>query len=612
MPAHPWCVALLIACKAPAQSDGGDPPADAGTAVAADAAEPLADATAAEAIAADAAATAETAAAETILAAAPDGVDSAAAAADGDGDGLGPADAPAPADAGAELTSPLCRKAVTAPAWYHGAVGYEIFVRSFQDSDGDGVGDWAGLTSRLDYLNDGKPGGADLGIDLIWLMPVLDSPSYHGYDVRDYRKLNAVYGSEADFDAFLTAAHARGIRVILDLVLNHSSQKHPWFVASAAETDKLDWYLWAKSNPGWKQPFGSKDTWHPAGKRWYYGIFSTVMPDLNYANPAVTAEMTATGAFWLDRGVDGFRLDAVRYLLEAGPGGAQQDTQATVDWWQAWATQLRQHQSAAGMDEPLLVGEAWTANKTAAKYHAGGKALNMTFDFDLSAALLAGLNAGSLADVEAVVCGEDALFPPQFSRGSFLANHDMVRLASQVPTEALRRLAAVLLLTLPGTPWLYYGEEIGMKNGPGSDDRDKRTPMQWQPGASAGFSSGQPWQPVNSDAATVSVQAEQGKMDSLLTLYQKLIAARRSLAALQVGEARLLGKGPLRGLLRVQGAERVLLALNFGETAATPQWQSADVGPFTAAKDLLSGQQVALAAGWPVVPALGFWLLQLE
>ena len=214
----------------------------------------------------------------------------------------------------------LCRAAIAQPSWYHRAIGYEVFVRSFQDSDGDGIGDLQGLTSRLDYLNDGKPGGDDLGIDLLWLMPINDSPSYHGYDVSDYRKLNPQYGTDADFTALLTAAHARGIRVVMDLVLNHSSKQHPWFQASAAGTNKQDWYLWSDVAMSWKQPFGNSLSWHASGKRWFYGVFADSMPDLNYTNPAVTAEMTDVAQGWLDRGVDGFRLDAVRYLVETGPG----------------------------------------------------------------------------------------------------------------------------------------------------------------------------------------------------------------------------------------------------------------------------------------------------
>lgn len=502
----------------------------------------------------------------------------------------------------------LCRSAIAKPTWYQRAVGYEIFVRSFQDSDGDGIGDFKGLTARLDYLNDGKPGGDDMGVDLIWLMPVHDSPSYHGYDVRDYRKLNAEYGSDADFDAFLTAAHARGIRVVMDLVLNHTSKQHPWFQAAAAATAKTDWYLWSDVLMNWKQPFGNSPSWHKNGKRWFYGVFSDGMPDLNFTNPAVTAEVTDVAQTWLDRGVDGFRLDAVRYLVETGPGNGQKDTAPTLAWWQTWATQLRQHQATAGKVEPLLVGEAWASNAIAAKYQQDG-GLNMTFDFDLAAAVLTALQGADADGLAQVLCAEETLLPSSAARGAFLTNHDMVRMASQLADPQLNRLAAVLLFALPGTPWLYYGEELGMRNGNGTDDVAKRQPMQWQAGPGSGFTTGQPWQETNADTATISVQAQQGQTDSLLALYRRLIALRQGSEALTTGETRLLGGGSVLGVLRQTGQERVLVAVNLSDAATTPAWTAAELGALTTMTDLLSG--TVHTGALPTIPAHSFWLLRL-
>ena len=503
----------------------------------------------------------------------------------------------------------LCRTAIAAPTWYHRALGYEVFVRSFADSDGDGIGDLAGLTARLDYLNDGKPGGDDLGVDLLWLMPINASPSYHGYDVSDYRTLNPQYGTDADFAALLAAAHARGIRVVMDLVLNHSSKKNPWFQSSAAGTARSDWYLWSDVAMNWKQPFGNSPSWHVSGKRWFYGVFADSMPDLNYTNAAVTAEMTDVSLAWLDRGVDGFRLDAVRYLVETGPGAGQKDTPATIAWWQTWATQLRAHQAKMAKVEPLMVGEAWAANAIAAQYHADGQGLNMTFDFDLASSTLTALQDGDAQTLQQVLCAEGGVFPKDAARGTFLTNHDMVRLATQLPDAADRRLAAVLLLTLPGTPWLYYGEEIGMVNGAGGGDEAKRQPMQWQPGAGVGFTTGQPWQPANGDADTVSVLAQTGQADSLLALYRKLIAVRRASDALSVGDARLLGTGGVLGVLRQAGQERVLVAVNLTDTAMKPDWSGTQIGAHTPATDLLTGK--AVLGDLPPIPAHGFWLLRL-
>ena len=508
----------------------------------------------------------------------------------------------------ADLPS-LCRAATPNPQWYQRAIGYEVFVRSFQDSDGDGIGDFKGLTSRLDYLNDGKPGGSDLGIDLLWLMPVNASPSDHGYDVTDYRALNPQYGTDADFDALVAAAHARGIRVVLDLVLNHSSNQHAWFQASAAGTAKADWYLWSPVAMDWKQPFGNSPSWHADGKRWYYGVFSSSMPDLNYTNPAVTAEMTDVSLAWLDRGVDGYRLDAVRYLVETGPGAGQKDTAPNLAWWQTWAAQLRQHQLAAGKIEPLMVGEAWAANAVAAQYQAPG-GLNMTFDFDLASALLTSLQTADSQMLAQVLCAEDTLFAPGATRGTFLTNHDMVRIATQLASPAANRLAAVLLFALPGTPWVYYGEEIGLHNGDGTADEAKRQPMQWQPGAGVGFTTGTPWQAPNADADTVSVQAQTGQPGSLLALYRQLIALRQATDALAVGETRLLGSGASLGILRQSATQRVLVGLNLGDAALTPGWTTAQLGAYTQATDLLTGQVVGPTL--PDLPAHGFWLLQLQ
>src|SRR5512140_3005185 len=219
----------------------------------------------------------------------------------------------ASSDASLEVYTPASGK------WWDGAVFYEIFVRSFQDSNGDGIGDLAGLTSRLDYLNDGDPKTTtDLGVDAVWLMPVFDSPSYHGYDTTDYEKIDADYGGDAQFDAFVAAAHARGIKVMLDLVVNHTGSGHPWFADSASSptSARRDWYVWSPTDLGWTQPFGSAGTWHPMNGAFFYGVFWGGMPDLNFRNAEVQAEVKRIASLWLARGVDGFRLDAARHLVE--------------------------------------------------------------------------------------------------------------------------------------------------------------------------------------------------------------------------------------------------------------------------------------------------------
>lgn len=514
---------------------------------------------------------------------------------DGPGESDGP-DAPLPCAPPA---------AIDAPEWYHTAVGYEIFVRSFRDSDGDGIGDFAGIIERLDYLNDGAPGeGDDLEIDLIWLMPINPSPSYHGYDVIDYRDVHGDFGGMEGFDAFLEAAHARGIRVIMDLVVNHSSSQHPWFQASAAGTGHEDWYVWSDAAQDWKRPWGGGPTWHESDGRWYYGIFWAGMPDLDYATPAVTEEMTDVARFWLEKGLDGFRLDAVRYLVETGEGDGQSDTPETLAWWRAFAAAAR-----AVREDVLLVGEAWTSNATAALYHGDGDGLQMTFDFDLSGALLGAVKGSDGADIENVLCRFGSQFPAGAADGVFLTNHDMVRTASELGEEAdATRLAAALLFAMPGTPWMYYGEEIGMRNGASLKDEHKRKPMQWTAGAGGGFTEGTPWEPLHTQTAAINVADQTDDPDSLLSLYRDLIRARRGSPALHRGGAEIVPissptTNEVWALRRATEDEVVVCAFNLGESSALAV--RLPTGEASAAEDLLTGEPVVVAGGGVEVGDLG-------
>ena len=277
-----------------------------------------------------------------------------------------PPEAAALADGAAAPREPCSAAEATAPRWWDEAVGYEIFVRSFQDSDGDGVGDLTGLTQRLDSLNDGDPGTTDdLGVDLLWLMPITESPSYHGYDVTEYRTVDAEYGTAEDLQVFLDAAHARGLRVVTDLVMNHSSKQHPWFLDAATGPDAAhrDWYVWSDTFLDWDRPWGAGPTWHRATSGWYYALFWEGMPDLDYRSPAVQAEMAAVALHWLELGVDGFRLDAARYLVETGPGDGQADTEPTHACWRGMAATV-----AAAHPDALLVGEVWTDSAIVGTY----------------------------------------------------------------------------------------------------------------------------------------------------------------------------------------------------------------------------------------------------
>jgi glycosidase len=461
--------------------------------------------------------------------------------------------------------------------WFQGRVGYEIFVRSFQDSDGDGKGDLAGLSSRLDYLNDGDEATAsDLGVTLLWLMPTFPSPSYHGYDVTDFEGVNPEYGTTDDLKKLVEEAHKRGIAVVLDLILNHTSSKHPWFIdAQVPGSGKRGWYVWSDEAQTWPQPWGGKtQTWHKLGDAWYYGVFWSGMPDLNYAHPGVRQTMTQTALAWLTgSGVDGFRLDAVRYIVETGPKEGQQDTQATFDWWVEFSSAIR-----GAFPEALLIGEAWASNQIASKYHGAGQGLELTFDFDLMEAAVNGLLAEDPTDIEKTLCAFSGLFPPGHGDATFLGNHDLLRLASRLKERPeLLRLGAMLLFTLPGLPFIYYGEEIGMTNGPTLDDVHKRLPMQWEGTGTGGFTTGKPWKPLAANVTEINVAAQAGAPDSLLALYRSLIRLRKSNQALWAGgflplEADSKTNNHLWAFLRRHPAQTAACVVNMTETSALSAW----------------------------------------
>jgi len=442
---------------------------------------------------------------------------------------------------------------------FRGGTVYEVFVRSFADSDGDGVGDLRGLTAHLDYLE-------KLGVDAVWLMPIFPSPSYHGYDVTDYQAVNPAYGTLDDFDALVAAAHRRGIGVVLDMVLNHSSSQHPWFVdaSAGAGAARRDYYVWRDTDPGWTRPWDTSDPWHAGGGAYYYGLFCGCMPDLNLGDPAVEQALTDAMAFWLARGVDGFRLDAVRYLFESGPG-AQQDQPATHAF-------LRRLRAALQADAPqmVLVAEAWAPLEVQASYWGQGDEVQLAFSFDLADALKSAAQSGDAAAVINVQARTEAAIVDRGFEAPFLSNHDQERVMRALGDDAAAmRVAAATLLALPGTPFIYYGEELGMMGGVGSADENKRTPFRWTaspPGY--GFTEGgAPWI-ARPEPAGVDVASEEGDAGSLLQLYRRLIRLRRGSAALVQGDATRPatagGGGGLLALLRTTPTGgRVLFVANF-------------------------------------------------
>ncbi len=475
--------------------------------------------------------------------------------------------------------------------WKQGTI-YQVYPRSFQDSDGDGVGDLAGLRQRLPYL-------ADLGVSAIWLSPIFSSPmADFGYDISDYRAIDPLFGSMQDFETLLTDAHRAGLKLVLDFVPNHTSDKHQWFKNSrSSRTDpKRDWYLWrdpgADGGPpnNWISHFGgSAWEWDEATGQYYYHSFLQQQPDLNWRNPHVRDAMFDTLRFWLDKGVDGFRVDVIWLLIKDAlfrdnpPNPAWHPGQPDIDrHLQVYsADQPEVHDVIAemravidGHPDRLLIGEIYLPlKKLMAYYGTDNRGLDLPFNFQL---LRAPWNAETIAGL---IGDYEAALPPGGWPNWVLGNHDQPRIAARVG-EPQARIAAMMLLTLRGTPTLYYGDELGigdvaippeqlqdpqaLREPDANFDRDKaRTPMQWSDGAHAGFSSASPWLPICEDAKTRNVARQANDRSSMLSLTKALLALRNRAPALRTGSYRHL---PTRdGVLayeRVEQNQRLGIFLN--------------------------------------------------
>ncbi|HJU14857.1 MAG TPA: alpha-amylase family glycosyl hydrolase [Stellaceae bacterium] len=494
------------------------------------------------------------------------------------------------------------------PAWWQSAVVYQIYPRSFQDSNADGVGDLRGILRRLDHL-------AELGVDAIWLSPIFPSPmADFGYDVSDYTGIDPLFGTLDDFDALLAAAHARGIKLLLDLVPNHTSDRHPWFEESRSSRDnpKRDWYIWRAPGPdggppnNWLSEFGGGGwEWDERTGEYYFHAFLSAQPDLNWRNPAVREAIYDVMRFWLGRGVDGFRVDVIWRLLK---DPLFRDNPANPDYREGQPPQRRLiplytadlpevHDVIAEMrgvsdafDERVLIGEIYLpVDRLVAYYGRDLRGCHLPFNFNLL------LTEWRAAKIAGLIDEYERVLPPGGWPNWVLSNHDRPRIASRVG-RAQARIAAMLLLTLRGTPTLYYGDEIAMvqvpippervrdpleRNVPGMGlGRDgARTPMQWDASPQAGFSTVAPWLPVAADYASENVENARRAANSVYHLHRRLIAVRRARPSLTVGRYRMiLARGELILYLREFAQERTLVILNLGAVPSAVRFEQALAG----------------------------------
>jgi alpha-glucosidase len=475
--------------------------------------------------------------------------------------------------------------------WWQQGVIYQIYPRSFQDSNGDGVGDIPGIISRLDYLQ-------WLGVDALWISPIYPSPmADFGYDITDHTAVHPLFGGLEDIDRLLAEARRRQLKVILDYVPNHTSDQHPWFLASRASrtNPQRDWYIWRDPAPdggaptNWRSVFGGPAwTWDVATGQYYYHAYLPEQPDLNWRHAAVQEAMLDVLRFWLDRGVDGFRIDALRQLVKddlwrdnppnpvhdptLGPYDALLPVY-TTDRPEVQSMTAKMRQVVDAYDERVLIGELYLSITRLVTYYAAG--IHLPFNFHL---LSTPWQASALA---VLIADYEAALPSDGWPNWVLGNHDKPRLASRLgPAQA--RVAAMLLLTLRGTPTIYYGDELGMLDGiippervqdpwekrvPGLGlGRDPaRTPMLWDEGQYAGFTTGTPWLPLAIDAATHNVAAQRQNPTSMLTLYRRLLALRRSTPALTVGTyTPLVAHHDILAYKREHQGTSYLVVLNLG------------------------------------------------
>ena len=483
--------------------------------------------------------------------------------------------------------------------WWQRGIVYQVYPRSFKDASGNGTGDLRGIIEKLDYLK-------WLGVNAVWVSPFYPSPmDDFGYDITDYKGIEPLFGNMEDFDELLQATHEKGLKLILDLVPNHTSYKHPWFQESRSSKDnpKRDWYIWKDPKPdggpptNWQSVFGGSGwEYDEHSGQYYYHAFLKEQPDLNWRNPEVQEAMFDVMRFWLDKGVDGFRVDVIWHMVK---DDLFRDNPTNPDFKEGKPDYTR-YLTAYSEDQPLvhdiiadmrklmdsygervLIGEIYLPlDKLVTYYGKDGAGVHLPFNFQL---IKIDWNAES---IYALANDYEGSLPPGGWPNWVLGNHDKSRIASRVG-EQQARLGAVLLLTLRGTPTMYYGDELGMqdvevpperiqdpkeKTMPGYSRDPERTPMQWNSGAYAGFSKAEPWLPLAPDYKSRNVESQKEEEGSMLNLYKKLISFRQESRALQLGDFVPLGlQEQLMVFKRKWGEEEVLVAVNFGSETRTFQ-----------------------------------------
>lgn len=485
--------------------------------------------------------------------------------------------------------------------WWKNGVIYQIYPRSFKDSRGNGIGDLKGITESLDYLNDGTPDS--LGVDGIWISPFFKSPMKDfGYDISDYRDIDPLFGNLDDFKILLQEAHKRNIHIIIDLVMNHTSDEHPWFLESKKDktNPKADWYIWhpgknGKAPNNWFSQFELRNAWwyEPSRGEFYLGTFTRHQPEVNWRNPELKKEMFDMVKYWLDMGVDGFRLDVVNWFIKDEQFRSNPHSLKSVDFQEHLydrnrpetveiCRQLRKITDT--YKDRMMVGEIYTNSAEIASrfYGKNNDGLHMTFNFNF---LFQPWNASKI--YKSIINWYDKLPEGAWPNFTF-SNHDNIRhydrYSSGKWSNERAKVAAALLMTLRGTPFIYYGEEIGM-TGKGLKKKDMRdplsirtwplkrfcrdmarTPMQWDDSVNAGFSSSdKPWLPVNKNYRNNNVKIQSKNKDSLLNFYKKLIWLRKDHPSLQSGSIKFFTEylPDILMYTREENSEKLLIILNF-------------------------------------------------